>query len=583
MLRSVLSYLQLSRNWMLHNESTQLVNDDHPRRPILFFLLCIVSSCVYVVALQYQWLLSGAMYAEMGTNYFPKANDPSLYENLFATDAGYIPLPPRMIALLGSLLNLPASIIPYFYSGSAIVLAAVMVSTFCLRPFRILIQNDALRLLTAITIAMVADFETRTFINFSYFSAFFIATITALAFVEKNREVPWWSWFIPLLILSKPAILATLPAMVITAMVSNRRFRNITIVSTVLGCLQIIQLFISQSNQSTIFPASDNTLLLKVTATIEYFLGFIGKIGLGPFFHKLPVSTSIYIGLVLFSLMILLILWRRKAPGILALIGLTLIFFQSMINVFAMNVSWNQDLFHLQHFTLNRTIILMFFGMALAFSGILALFPANVAFLQRNKITLPVFLFVFWFVCSGWAIRGPKISKSPPFPSIHSSQWQHMSSLIDSNISPLCVPIDPLGWYYLRNCQQLNPVLNVQTPITFDSLSLKEPANSITIQIPENIMGSQLLALGIVVRPYEKKSSYPTQANATFTLKNGETLSFSGERQLKFSGGLITVDTNTSIPLQAIETITLHFNHPVIVGTYFDQLEQKPAILWMGN
>ena len=580
MLRSVLSYLQLFRNWMLSNESTQPINNDHPLRPILFFLLCIVSSCIYVVTLQYQWLLSGEMFAEMGTNYFPNANDPSLYENLFATDAGYIPLPPRMIALLGSLLNLPASIIPYFYSGSAIVLAAVMVSTFCLRPFRILIQNDALRFLTAITIAMVADFQTRTFINFSYFSAFFIATITALAFVEKNREVPWWSWFIPLLILSKPAILAALPAMVITAMVSNRRFRNIAIVSTALGCLQIIQLFISQSR---IFPASDNTLLLKVTATIEYFLGFIGKIGLGPFFHKLPISTSIDIGLILFSLMILLILWRRKAPGILALIGLTLIFFQSMINVFAMNVSWNQDLFHLQHFTFDRTIILMFFGMVLAFSGILALFPANVAFLQRNKITLPVFLFIFWFICSGWAIRGPKISKSPSFPSIHSSQWQHMSSLIDSNVSPLCVPIDPLGWYYLRDCQQLNSGLNWLAKITFDSRPLKEPAHSITIQIPENIIGSQLLALGIVVRPYEKKSSYPTQANVTFTLKNGETLSFSGERQLKFSGGLITVDTSTPIPLQAIETITLHFSQPVIVGTYLDQLEQKPAILWMGN
>lgn len=216
-----------------------------------------------------------------------------------------------------------------------------------------------------------------------------------------------------------------------------------------------------------------------------------------------------------------------------------------MINVFAMNISWNQDLFHLQHFTLNRTIILMFFGMVLAFSGTLALFPANVAFLQKNKITLPVFLFVFWFIGSGWAIRAPKISKSPSFPSTHSSQWQHMSSLIDSNVSPLCVPIDPLGWYYSRNCHQLNSGLNWLEKITFDSPPLKEPAHSMTIRIPENIMGSQLLALGIVVRPYGEKSPYPTQANATFTLKNGETLSFSGERQLKFSGGLITVHTNT--------------------------------------
>ena len=582
MLRPILSYLQLLRNWMLHNESTQLVNDDHPRRPILFFLLCIVSSCVYVVALQYQWLLSGAMYAEMGTNYFPKANDPSLYENLFATDAGYIPLPPRMIALLGSLLNLPASIIPYFYSGSAIVLAAVMVSTFCLRPFRILIQNDALRFLTAITIAMVVDFETRTFINFSYFSAFFIATLTALAFVEKNREVPWWSWFIPLLILSKPAILATLPAMVITAMVSNRRFRNITIVSTALGCLQIIQLVISQSGALTA-TSGDNTLWLKITTTTQYFLGFIGEFILGPFLNKIPVSVTISFGTLFLGLMVLLISWHRKPPGILVFIGLTLIFFQTLINVFAMNASWNQELFQLQYFTLNRTTIVMFFGVVMVVSGTLAMLPANTRLLQNRWMTLPVLLFVLWFVCSGWAFWAPKISKSPPFPSIHSSQWQHMSSLIDSNVSPLCVPIDPLGWYYLRNCQQLNSELNWLVKITFDSLPLKEPANSITIQIPENIMGSQLLALGIVVRPHEKKSSYPTQANVTFTLKNGETLSLSGERQLKFSGGLITVNTNTPIPLQAIETITLHFNQPVIVGTYFDQLEQKPAILWMGN
>ncbi|GKS69785.1 hypothetical protein W03_17890 [Nitrosomonas sp. PY1] len=525
------------------------------------------------------------MYAEMATNYFLNANSPSLYDNLFATDAGYIPLLPRMIALLGNLLNLPASVIPYFYSSSAIILAAVMISTFCLRPFRILIQSDALRFLTAIAVTMVADFETRTFINFSYFSAFFIATITALAFVEKNREVPWWSWFIPLLILSKPAILATLPAMVITAMVSNHRFRNITIVSTVLGCLQIIQLFIDRSNHSVIFQASDNTLSLKITATIEYALGFIGKIGIGPFFRELPASTSIYIGMMLFSLMILFILWRRKASGVLALIGLSLLFFQSMINVFAMNVSWNQDLLHLQQLALNRTIILMFFGMALALSGVFALFTINVALLQRNKMTISVFLFVFWFVCSGWAAWGVKISKSPSFRAIYSSQWQHMASLIDSNVSPLCVPIDPAGWYYLRNCRQIDPdpALHPLMPITFDSLLLKQAHQSIAIQIPKNLTGSQLLALGIVVRPYDKETSYPIQADAVFTLKNGEILSLSGERQLKLSGGLITIHTNAAIPIQAIETITLQFDQPVIVGTYFSQLEQKPIIFWMGN
>ena len=165
--------------------------------------------------MQPSWMLGGEMWAEMATNYFPNANSPSYFHKLFSTDAGYIPVPQRLIALVGNALNFPAGSIPYFYTWSATLLTGMMVGTFCLARFRILVKNDALRFCAAIVILIVADFETKTFINFTYFAAFFVAIITSLALVDDIEEVPWWAWFVPILMVSKPAVLSALPAMII--------------------------------------------------------------------------------------------------------------------------------------------------------------------------------------------------------------------------------------------------------------------------------------------------------------------------------------------------------------------------------
>ncbi len=583
MFKSILSYMYSFRNWILKNEPAESPIDVHLNRPVILFLLCILFSFGYVFALYFNWIIDGAMYAEMGSNYFPKSHDPSWSERFFATDAGYIPLPPRLIALLGSILNLSASTIPYFYTGSALLAAALMVSVFCLRPFRSLIVSDSLRFMTVIAIIMVADFETRTFINFTYFAAFFVAIITALAFVEKKEEVPRWSWFIPILMLAKPAVLTTLPAIVITALVSKSRFRLIAIISVIVGCVQIYHLVINQPNVALI--SGENVLLMKLMAMFQYFFGFIGEFSLGPFLNNIPVHITIFSGLLIFSAAILLIVWFRKPAGVLVLIGLSLIIFQAMINTFALSATWNQELSQLQVFTLSRTNIVMFFGTVLMVSSSISLVVEKFtfSFLKNRYLDLAAILFITWFIASGWGILGPKISKQPRLPTTNISQWQRLSSSIDDHTSPLCVPIDPLGWYYSRDCHQLNAELNWLDPITFDSLIIKDSVDFLKIVVPQDINGTRLLGLGIVVRPFEKKSPNPTQINAIFTLKNGITLSVNGERKLKYSGGLIMVDIHPSISIQEIETVTLRFDNPVVIATYMDNSVQRPAIIWLGN
>ncbi|MEY4845566.1 MAG: hypothetical protein RL312_1847, partial [Pseudomonadota bacterium] len=113
------------------------------------------------------------MWAEMATNYFPAAESNDWRVALFATDAGYIPLPQRLIALAARLAKVRADLIPYVYSASALILTPLMVGVFALPRFRPLVGCDFTRLAVVLVVLGAADLETRGFINFTYFAVFF--------------------------------------------------------------------------------------------------------------------------------------------------------------------------------------------------------------------------------------------------------------------------------------------------------------------------------------------------------------------------------------------------------------------------
>lgn len=577
MLTNVLLSPKRLRDWFFKYDPVPEALAMGDNLPNLLFLLSIVFYCLYLLLLQPGWVLSGEMWAEMATNYYPISTSPSIIVKLFSTDAGYIPLPQRLLAALGYSFGLPASTIPYFYTWSAIILTGAMVSSFCLKPFRVLVKNDFLRLFTALAVLLVADFETRTFINFTYFGAFFVAIISAQALVEKSNQVSWWAWFIPVIMVSKPALLTVLPAMVLAALVSKSRFKKITLFVVLLCLVQVITM--SNSHTSGVFAATNNfTVFEKLYASIKYFIGFLGLFFSG---RDNSAEHSVLIGLGI-SLFCMIVLFKRSNnASALILVGLSLLFSNVLINSFTLSDSWNLDMARLAGLQLYRHTIVCFFGVVLIVVGIVCAFLSENN--ERTKFikVMPPFLFLIWFYFSGWfAIMG-LINRSPASPVINNSQWQKMAYIIDSGM-PVCVPIDPLGWLFGRNCVQLNSDINLGKPYSYKNSSMDEQSNAVAIVPPPIILNKNLISLAVLAKPRMQTPRY-IDAKAIIEMNDGSTKHMYGNRKLPASGGLFMFAANDTIPTSGIRSVILKFSVPVDIAYNTNEPNETPAVLWLGN
>ncbi len=568
------------QNWLFKDDLNDEPLKHNETRPTLFFLTCILFYSLYLSVMQPEWVLAGGMWAEMATNYYVSANYPSLLVNLFATDAGYIPLPQRIIAYIGSSLSLPATAIPYYYTWSGILITASMVGAFCLSPFRLLIRSDHLRLLTSISILLVADFETRTFINFTYFSAFFVAIITALALVQKNEQCPWWAWLIPILMISKPAVLSTFPAMILVALVSKSRFRLITI-SVVLLCIaQFVNIYISHSagGFSTVQTFSTTE---KIIATGKFFLGLLGVFSTGT--HTAPeFYRPIWLGVFALLLTVLIIGKKRTNASALILTGLSMLFFNVLLNAFALSDAWNIRMENLLSVPLYRHIAVGYFGVILVMTGMIGA-CVRLGKLNRSALApaLAPLLFLLWFFYSGWFTFASKINQAPTFPTIHNSQWQEMAPAIASSDS-ICIPIDPLGWIFSKNCSNLTPEVSFGSPIEYRPLVRQKEHFSIVITPPASIANKNLTSLAILAQP-STTSNALVQGEAVLNMKDGSTKYLSGTRQLNTSGSLLVFTKRGTTAISDIKYITLQFDTPVNIGFVSGEASDHPRIIWMGN
>lgn len=530
--------------------------------------------------MQSAWILSGEMWAEMATNYFSNANAPSLSQRLLSTDAGYIPLPQRIIALLGNALDLPASSVPYFYTWSAILLTGIMVGAFCLRQFRVLVKSDVLRFLAAISILIVADFETRTFVNFTYFAAFFTGIVTALALADDSTEVPRWAWLIPILMVSKPAVLSVLPAMVLVATVSKPRFRLITLAVIFLCMAQVIRMAFSHT-EGAFATANEFGVAAKLYAAIKYFVGFAGAYLAGKAVSP-ELYRPIWFGVPVLAACVFVVFKRRANSSALIFVGLSLLFFNVALNTFALSDSWNIDMARLQGAPLYRHIIVGFFGVVMVVVGLASIIG------DRSRVSsyavvnnLGPVLFAVWFTISGWLSFAGGINRTPGSPALHNSQWQGMAHAIDSK-EPICVPVDPLGWVYQRNCSQLNPDINWEKEFKFDSLATDGYSSSLTISPPSSASDKNLFSIAALVKPNTLHMAF-VDAKAVVNMKDGTSKYLVGGRQLSASGGLLMLTIKGVIPIKDIHSVTLVFGGPIELGFVANDPSSAPGILWMGT
>lgn len=548
-----------------------------PSRPLLLFAITIVLSVIYMTRLGSAFLLDGQMWAEMATNYFVNAQGTTLIQRLFSTDAGYIPLPQRLIALVVAVLRLPAAAVPYAYSWAAVVLTAAIVGAFCLRPFRALVRSDAQRFFTVVAVLIVIDFETRTFINFTYVAAFLAAVLTALALVSRTEEVPRWAWCLPVLMMSKPAVLAALPAMVCAASVSRRRFRHVTFAVLILTTVQVVQMAFSHAD-GTFVSTHAVSLMDRFVAAAKYGVGFLGVYIGGP-----ASARPLILGTLAAACCAGAFFRPHGGVNALLLTGSGLLLFNVVLNCFVLTDMWNLNMARLEGAPVYRHIIVGYMGVVLIVTALFVRLDDGLSRKRGYLAGLGSALFVVWFVMSGWLFRGVQISATPGAPVLDNSSWVPMSPIIDSS-EPVCVPINPIGWVYGRDCGLLNPEIGAAfaAGLVFYPADMQGSIATINVPLLPKNTGKRLLSLAVLAKPGEGLS-HDVSAKAVIAMKDGGTRVLQGRRRLPGSGGLVLMTAKRDIAFDEIEALKIEVDGVNAFGFVAGRDPAEPALLWMGE
>jgi hypothetical protein len=547
------------------------MGEDTNKRPSIQPLIWVVLAyLIFMVLLAKDWMVGGEMWAEMATNYLHNALKPDLYHQLLSTDAGYIPLPQRLIAWVSR--GLPLTVIPYVYTWSAAVLSGLMVGIFALPRFRVLVASDGLRLAASILVLSLMGFGTRSFINFTYFGAFFVAVLTALPWTnrDKSMSMPWYVWFIPLLMMSKPSLLAALPAVGITALCcKSRSFRAVSAASIMMGGLQLWQLVLSQQHGVMAAQTLPKPLPEKLAATVAYAFGTLGGFMIGPAvtwgLHRvwawLPVVLGAVITLALFR-------WFKQADPAqkaMAGVGVSLLVFTTLLNAMTLTTDWNLDLQGLSLLRLTRHALPAYAGGVML---LLALWPELVKRLPGKLGTKPVLAFSLWAILSGWFVYGSAATYMPPSPKTHNGYWQQLAPQLASQ-PDLCIPLDPFGWTYIQGrCKSF-------TPPQLDWPAYAEaPTAHLVLAANGGQQASRLQALAVLVRP---DTAQTVKIRGLLKTHVGETVEISGEKLLTKAGGLVYLPLPH--PVANVIQLELMLLTP---GTFGRLPDGQPAVQWFG-
>jgi hypothetical protein len=548
---------------------------------------------VYELVTRGQLVLGGAMYAEMATRYYDATTTLPWYSQLVATDAGYVPLPQRLLALLGHTLGVPASAIPYFYTGSALVLTGLLVGSICLPAFRAVVGSDLLRLALAVGLVLVPDYETRSFINFTYLAVIVIGFLSALALVSSERDVPGWAWIVPVLVISKPAVLTALPMMAVAAVFARRRFRLVAAASLVAGVLQLVRLAVSAQSGSSLFQDGTATLADKLTATLKYTVGLLGRGTTGPT-HQLTPSTWMWTGVVVAVVALAAVAFLRSRAGSLVLVGLALVLFAMLLDSFTFSVFFTPEMPMLGVTAFDRRYIVAEVGVLFVVAGVIACVvdsPVVRRWLSRLPVRLPAprrwlpvagaVVFALWFSASGWLLYSSQLNRDPGLPSTGVSQWEDRADLLASDLPVVCIPIDPFGWSYGRNCTRLagDPI----DPATVRFVDLPELETAAPapwhLDVPAEVVDGRLAAFTVLARP---GSGNVVRATAALTTSEGDAVTLTSEAHLPSRGGPVTFTLPGGKTLADVASVSVQFDTPVQVISSTEDTSGA-LVLWMGR
>ena len=542
----------------------------------LYFFFSLVFGVAYSF-LKFPFFLQGGMWAESATNYFANSRAGSFQTNFLSTEAGYLNIPLRIFAYIFSNVGVSLSVIPYLYSMTGIFISTFIFSFYNFRVFRKLVPSDLLRFCASLLFCVLSDFETRTFINFLYFSILFLCLLLLTLLVEPRflRNI----WCLPLLLLSKPLILATIPFLLLTSLkVKNLMFRIMSLICMLVATLQILTIL---ENLEAFALNSEISLISRFKNSIVFFFGFQGAwINL---LWKTSIGSTVVIG-IFATLVIGYFAIRAQGPIRLAILGLlTTIYTILLIESFAVTNTFgagNYAIFtsglSLSRYTVpiyQLQIVLASIVLSKFYGKLLDINIRGMQYLRHLKK-----LAITSFALTLLALNS--LIPSSGFPLTENSRWKHFASKLESG-DQVCVPIDPLGWYYSQGCSLIFPTGSFQKFSGFEIPGLMEGRN-FEFKLPVELRGRDLLMVAIYLKPTSGISS----------LISGEiTISGNGERESKFQvnrfvsgrGGMFELVLLPKMNLSIESTLRLSLSEDVVIGQAQYSTSGMANILFYGS
>ena len=158
--------------------------------------------------------------------------------------------------------------------------------------------------------------------------------------------------------ISKPAVVATLPGLLLAAILGRgRRYRWLAAASVVACCAQAAQMLLSRANGAFATPTT-TSLPEKLYIGIEYAFGYLGVFTSGRPMRAGFLHPGMY-GMAIAALLVALILFRKRRANALIPIGGLAIVFTTLLNALAFGDSWTADLPHLASSSIYRHVIVI--------------------------------------------------------------------------------------------------------------------------------------------------------------------------------------------------------------------------------
>ena len=156
-----------------------------------------------------------------------------------------------------------------------------------------------------------------------------------------------------------------------------------------------------------------------------------------------------------------------------------------------------------------------------------------------------------------------------------------MAGTVDSGV-PVCVPIDPIGWVYQRNCSLLHSDVHWGGSYVFRAVGFTGDFVSLDVAVPTQLEKSKLMSFAILVKPVALQAMM-VSVKGRLNMKDGSTRYLLGGRQVPVDGGLLHLTGRGAVAFSEIESIVLEFAVPVEVGFVVTGASMRPAIVWMGK